>query len=277
MLELQASSLAEVLQAVKEIRSKWGTDLAQAEEIWFRGNSARAYPLLPGLYRDSTEKYQFDEMTLFERFKALAAPLVTVRPDSDWEWYFVAQHYGLPTRLLDWTENLFCALYFAIEPHVREWDRPTFENRRRNAEREHKFGFESPTVWVLEVGTLNAHSLDDDCVAVPGGPTLESYLPSQLTINSSVNKLPVGLFPARSSGRIVAQQGVFTIHGQLKIAIDKLSDESSDKVLVAAINIDQNHVAEIWGELQLTGINRLSLFPDLSSVAPHLCWLYQSG
>jgi hypothetical protein len=276
LTERKAASIGELLEAITDVRKDWGTNKAPAEEIWFRGNGFRSYNLLPGLYRDCNAKYAYDESTLFETFKALATPLVTKSPSSEWEWYFLAQHYGLPTRLLDWTENLFAALYFAVAPHAGAWDRPTFDSKLRSVPSVPSVFPESPTVWVLETGTLNQHSVLEDCVVVPGGPQLDKYLPGNVTTRTAQNKLPVGIFPARGSSRIVAQQGMFTIHGHKRVALEELAG-SSPEIRLAAVVLDQASVPRLWEELRLAGINRLSLFPDLSSVAPHVCWLYQSS
>ncbi len=274
MVEKTARCIGELLDAIAAIRSGWGTNVAATEEIWFRGDAKRSYPLVPAFYRPHVATHGYDEFTLFERFKALAAPLVRVRPDSDWEWYFIAQHYGLPTRLLDWTENLFAALYFAIQPHARAWDRPTFESLLCSPGKAPLFGSESPVVWVLEVGTLNKQSLGADCVAAPGGPRFERYLPKQLAIRSD-NEFPAALLPPRASDRIVAQQGMFTIHGYFQGGIDQLARGPFPDIQLAAVVLDQNNIPRLWEEIQMTGVNLLSLFPELSSVAPHVCWLYQ--
>ena len=85
--------------------------------MW-RGVSNADYLLLPKVARDwvlGPKRLLVSELSLMEQFKVRALPHVTVRPANDWEWVALAQHHGLPTRLLDWTRNPLVALYFACQ------------------------------------------------------------------------------------------------------------------------------------------------------------------
>lgn len=83
----------------------------------FRGVSRISYPLKPAIGR-MTGYSPVKEKSLFRQFKERAilhTGALSWYPTDDWDWLPLAQHYGLATRLLDWTKNPLAAAFFAVE------------------------------------------------------------------------------------------------------------------------------------------------------------------
>jgi hypothetical protein len=79
----------------------------------FRGVQRADYTLQSGLARLGAPAEDLERHILrnFRKYAHRSA----VPHDSVWNWLAVAQHHGLPTRLLDWTYSPFVALHFATE------------------------------------------------------------------------------------------------------------------------------------------------------------------
>jgi hypothetical protein len=178
------------------------------------------------------------------------------------------QHYGLPTRLLDWTENPLVALFFALA------DLPQGSG---------------PGVWVLDPVDLNKRTMigsDAESIVVPIGTglgELREWLPDKCgkgrppkvftdSDDFRDNSKPLAIFPKRYNPRIVAQRGVFTVHGCDNVPIEKLMKDTSrgTPARIAKIDIDGAARARLQDDLWALGITEAALFPEPQSVAKDL-------
>lgn len=99
-------------------------ELASQRTNWiFRGEPSTTFELRPASGRQDdltsrarTVSYDLeDERAALRRFRYDARPFAGFSPESSLEWLAIAQHHGMATRLLDWTESLLVAAFFAVE------------------------------------------------------------------------------------------------------------------------------------------------------------------
>lgn len=213
--------------------------------VWYRGQARADWPLMPGYVRLANPP---SEATLLKRFKQSAAMLIEMAPRESFDWLFLMQHYGVPTRLLDWSESPLVGLYFAVEDLLREGD-------------------QDGALWLLRPSELNknAHINNrDEEGYIPSfdDEELHSYSVESLAQNRRIQLLPVATIATRNNARIQAQLGVFTIHHHENISIDAVGDSSH----IIKYVIPSASKKVLLDQLRLLGFSKFQLFPELASI-----------
>lgn len=254
------TSLSSLIDAVTRLSVAWFGQSPEERELWFRGCSSARHTLLPGQYRPPTPGTWALDAELFERFRARAKPFVASGMD-DWDVYSLAQHHGLKTRLLDWSGSLLTAAYFSVSHS------PDCESRSPRAN-DRTAKANAPTVWILDPGSLNKHTVDSDSVIATGGPQTSRYRPGlPVPRKTRRNRWPISILPAQSNSRIFSQQGLFTMHGWEARPIELLARLPHSGIRLMRITLEPAHVPAMREELQLIGHGPSTVFPDLDGVA----------
>jgi len=93
---------------------------ATADLLLFRGQSEKK-PLVPSIARKDSQVDTTDtEKKMLEELKRRTKTLIDGMQFDEWDWLIYAQHFGMKTRLLDWTSNPLTALWFACSNEFKK-------------------------------------------------------------------------------------------------------------------------------------------------------------
>lgn len=270
--------------------------------LWFRGQSNSEWLLRPGVFRDppsGSEPACVAETHVVNHFRLHLVE--DARSSSDlFDALSLMQHYGAPTRLLDWSENILVALFFAVQDDpLRDAKTPddtpgslyllnalklnnlTLRTPGGNMRAPVIAHPASPSV-VARAAMARASSLlewsallapfsarvDDENVAFPLAPGHE-----EVVALKSYAK-PIAVWPNRSNPRLALQAGRVTLHGgklcqQVGVAQLPLTVHLEDLVVDAkypyenmVVRCDVRKKAVIREQLARLGIRAETLFPE---------------
>lgn len=233
-------SLSDYLALVNKIKSNFQNSL------WFRGHTRDEYELLPNIYRKEYKingEYSFKtETDSFKDFRRLSK----LSSFNDREIYLLMQHYGTPTRLLDWTESSLVGLFFALN----------------------KKNLKNPAVWVLSPYEFNLRLHQNIGIPFFGKNTHDkvlNYFEASKMQENKIPEFPFAITPDYIDQRIINQKGCFTIFGINQTPIEKLQELYPN--YLAKIEIDDKYGNEIFNELLITGIDFYTVYPDLEGLS----------
>lgn len=239
-----AKSIPQLIQLIDREYARWDTEAAP----WFRGEPGDvSTPLVPTVYRRD-----YDENNLLQSFRRYA-PTRLERPperDSTDDWLFLAQHFRLPTRLLDWTEGALIGLYFALQ-------------------------HDHPVLWMLNPLALAGYTTTD---AVPNAFALTWWDPPGPVRNMGAanvkaawgtpdvaTDLPVPIHPTIIHPRMSVQLSCFTIFGMRRESLSRMVIEDC----LVAFRLEMDRV-EALDQLRTLGVRASTVFPDAEHLAIEL-------
>ncbi len=285
--------------------------------LWFRGQpSDENMPLLPPIFRpsvggDSPSETASVEKVLIEQFQ-LRQPSIRLECQSLFDWLVVMQHHGLPTRLLDWTENILVALFFAVNSRQHSQSPARlYVLGALSLAHEASADFCSPDIFTptsYEAEIRTYMSQRQITSMLLRTPELERHEEFQ-ALKRSVARLrddedierfrklgyPAPVFPVRNTTRAQVQASVFTIHGGYPrstsgsvdglgqaaflphpVAIEKL-DKADEGRLIRVYGIPADAKPRLKRELRLVGMHLGYLFPEPEHQAAYLKEAWLSG
>lgn len=242
----------------------------------------------------------WDETNIFEHLK-VRAPSHQLTYHTAFDWLCLMQHYEVPTRLLDWSEYILPALYFAVKDHDEQDGELIVLNARCLNEdknlpsifppNEAQVVIRAEMAWTRKASKLRhkqtvVEALAEESIAAPprGLEWLNQF------------RAPIAVFPSRLNDRMVFQSSVFTLHGGKEypegmrayyrgndipgpITLDQINEKRAPERILRRYKIPSGAKGKILKDLSLLGIHEATLFPEVDRQAIYLqeLWWHSQG
>lgn len=246
----------------------------------YRGHSNHnEYKMLPGVLREKTDKngtttvYSQLEYNILSDFISEACRYIKNVPIEDISsWLEIAQHFGVPTRLMDFTQNPLVALYFACVD-------------TKNVD---------GSIWIINEPAynkvffqMNGFSLSTDSKSIISKIIADEIVNVFDTSNYGPNRIqyPWIYKPDYREERMTLQSSIFMIWGANRMALTSFvqtnhymtaNDDITNKEegILCYIKIPAAYKEKILKQLNLCGINQKFVYPGLDGVGRFISTKY---
>lgn len=261
---LMIKSVVEYLDALKKIQEE---KKSNQEKMWYRGQANSSFDPIPSVFRDNNWKddsipnvwlseYESEVKQKFEEGFIARSSLSTEILNNPWHSYFVRQHYGIKTRLLDWTENPLVALYFAVNDKIEGIGKVFILDA--NGLNCKTTSYWPETNGQKTSGIFRPHSIQKAVFE----NDFNRYLTGDFEYKEDKSYFPLAIYPIRFDKRMDIQASCFTIFGNRRNGLRTIPESSE---ILLELEIDHQAKDNILSDLELLGISKTRLFPDLQN------------
>lgn len=259
---LQITDLSLLWSAVNEAKVSFD----YIYPLW-RGHADVSWPLRAEVFRPPLRGGSYNEVTLIRYFMAHAETRHQRCPKGDdlLGWLMLARHYGLPTRLLDWSWSPLIAIYFAVQ---EDTNTPKTDG----------------CLWALEPGRMNLQMIGDRHrrFFAPDEPQVQQFIeiafeanPAQYaTKTAPLASKAIAVGTREIDMRVLVQQGAFTVHADgTDLAEPEFAypDHSgTPPPWRRMFNIPKGSKERLRTQLRDIGFNKSTVFPDLAALAEEM-------
>ncbi len=266
------------VSSIAEFNETISTCQKGTESLYYRGHANSNYQLEPSIARKTA--WLQNERELYNRL-LITCPTDFEKCNSHFEKLVKMQHYGLPTRLLDITQNALVALYFACNTQFENYGEVVLISTKKNA----IYYPQSDTASILASLPTFSYETQQRFLDLALNPSitkkefnkkatrlLHEIRLEKPAFGADINKADllknIIILANKNNNRIIKQDGAFILCGLSNDfnALNQFRYKKGGKTIVVLVS----NKKKILEQLSTFSINYASLFPEIDCVASHL-------